>query len=272
MLQQPIAVLYQIIITAGVAIALTAFISIIRHNLSRCKTRTGQAIDEKTDSVWHAPILDRAGALLLDLAVLSAVYLLIFFNALISGNWQVPYLALFDLEAFWIKTLFVGTTGFGGAWFLYRIVTEACFSYTFGKLILGLRVVDADNSHSGLTTARIRKLKKADEPAVGWKAATLRNLILVVDGCGWYSLGAIRIYNSPKNQRFGDALANTIVIRRGIVSIPHPPSSPSRSLGSPYEGAWRVGGFGGGFSGGSSSEGGDFGGGGSGGGGAGGDF
>ncbi len=79
---------------------------------------------------------------------------------------------------------------------LYLIVMEAVFGGTLGKLILGLRVVSVDGA------------------PINWGQSIVRNLLRIVDGLFAYIVGAIFIWTSPRQQRLGDRIAKTLVIKR----------------------------------------------------------
>jgi uncharacterized RDD family membrane protein YckC len=78
--------------------------------------------------------------------------------------------------------------------FLYLWLFEACFGATLGKIIIGIRVARTATSHSALT------------------ASAIRNALRIVDGIGFYVVGAIVAGCSQFRQRLGDILAGTIVV------------------------------------------------------------
>jgi uncharacterized RDD family membrane protein YckC len=78
----------------------------------------------------------------------------------------------------------------------YYIVLEAWLGATVGKLATGLRVIMRGNG-----------------APITFQAATVRNVMRVVDGLFFYLVGAIAVWSSPHRQRFGDRLAGTIVTR-----------------------------------------------------------
>jgi uncharacterized RDD family membrane protein YckC len=85
---------------------------------------------------------------------------------------------------------------FGGI-FAYFIVTEAVWSATPGKMLIGMRVVNEE-----------------DGAAIGWQRAIVRNLLRVVDFFpSLYLVGFIAAVSSPKSQRLGDRMARTVVVR-----------------------------------------------------------
>lgn len=89
--------------------------------------------------------------------------------------------------AFMLVSLLVG--------FGYFIALEGRYGRTVGKSLLGLRVVAEDG-----------------EP-IGMRAATVRNLLRVVDGIAFYLVGALFVVTGERHQRLGDRLADTVVVR-----------------------------------------------------------
>ena len=80
--------------------------------------------------------------------------------------------------------------------FAYLILMEAYIGWTIGKRILGIRVVDETGGKIGLLKSIIR------------------NLLRLVDGLPAFNiLGIILIATSLKEQRFGDRIAKTYVVR-----------------------------------------------------------
>jgi len=79
----------------------------------------------------------------------------------------------------------------------YFIVLEALFGLTLGKLVTNLRVV-----------------REEDGAPIGWRAATIRNLMRLVDGLVLYLVGFVAICVSRRRQRLGDMAAHTLVVRR----------------------------------------------------------
>ena len=79
--------------------------------------------------------------------------------------------------------------------FAYLIVMEAYVGWTFGKRLLGMKVVDGSGIHVGL------------------KKSVIRNLLRLVDGLPAFNiLGVVLISSSEKGQRFGDRVAKTYVV------------------------------------------------------------
>jgi uncharacterized RDD family membrane protein YckC len=77
--------------------------------------------------------------------------------------------------------------------FLYLWLLEASFGATLGKIIVGIRIVRI-NARCSLA------------------ASAIRNVLRIVDGVGFYVVGAIVAGCSQLRQRIGDILAGTIVV------------------------------------------------------------
>ena len=133
-------------------------------------------------------VVRRGVAWLLDILFLS----IFFFPAtyLYSGKWIMgPEEHLWGIsDPICIVFLFIV--------FAYLILMEAYVGWTVGKRILGMRVVDGSGNKIGLSKS------------------VIRNLLRFVDGLPAFNiLGIILIANSPEDQRFGDRIAKTYVIR-----------------------------------------------------------
>jgi uncharacterized RDD family membrane protein YckC len=81
--------------------------------------------------------------------------------------------------------------------FLYFILLEGYLGQTVGKMLLGIKVVREDTS---------------DIPRLG--AASVRNVLRIIDGLFAYLVGFIAILVSSKRQRLGDMAAHTLVVRK----------------------------------------------------------
>jgi len=79
-------------------------------------------------------------------------------------------------------------------WFLYYVALEATLGATLGKLLVGVRV------------------RTVAGGPIGWLAAVARNVLRAVD-VGLFCIGAVLIWTSPRRQRLGDRVANTVVIQ-----------------------------------------------------------
>lgn len=81
--------------------------------------------------------------------------------------------------------------------FLYLWLFEGCFGATLGKIIVGIRVAH--------TAARS-----------GLVASAIRNALRMVDGIGFYVVGAMVAGCSNRRQRVGDIFAGTIVLEESF--------------------------------------------------------
>ncbi len=97
------------------------------------------------------------------------------------------------------EPLFVGYAWSAGFFVLamaYYAIMEGYRGQTVGKMLLGIRVVREDNGG-----------------APGVKKAAVRSLLRVVDGIFGYLVGFVAVVASRKDQRLGDMLAGTVVVR-----------------------------------------------------------
>ena len=79
---------------------------------------------------------------------------------------------------------------------LYYVLLEGLFGRTVGKLVTGIRVIDAKTGRTpGLFTALIR------------------TLLRIIDGIGGYLLGWIIVVFNDRRRRLGDMAADTLVVR-----------------------------------------------------------
>lgn len=98
---------------------------------------------------------------------------------------------------------------------VYFSVQEALFGATWGKLVAGLCVVDADGAHASLGAVLVRNILR---PLDYWPA--------------FYVLGAISAVLSPLRQRLGDRVAHTVVVRAESAPLAYrPPAEVRRRLG-----------------------------------------
>ena len=80
--------------------------------------------------------------------------------------------------------------------FAYFAIMESRYGQTLGKMALGIKVVN-----------------ESDGRAPGTRAAVLRTLLRIVDGIGSYLVAFVVALVSDKNQRLGDMVAKTVVVR-----------------------------------------------------------
>jgi uncharacterized RDD family membrane protein YckC len=95
-------------------------------------------------------------------------------------------------------TRLTSRAGVGWAAFaiLYYLLLEGLFGRTIGKLVTGIRVVDA---RTGRTP--------------GMLSVLVRTLLRVIDGIGGYLLGFIVVLLNDRRRRLGDMAADTLVVR-----------------------------------------------------------
>lgn len=131
---------------------------------------------------YRAGMGSRCAAIIIDgLIFLPVVYLAaaLFGSDVAGGDGKSFYFTLLLSFAYYIY--FEGIAG--GA--------------TIGKLVIGIKVVKLDGTPCDL------------------RAAVLRTVARLIDGLPFlYLLGALMIWLSPGNQRIGDMLAGTMVIRK----------------------------------------------------------
>lgn len=80
-------------------------------------------------------------------------------------------------------------------WFAYQVGLEGWLGATPGKILAGIRV------------------RRPGHSRVGLRAALIRNLLRLVDGIGFYLVGAVSVLLSKRNQRLGDLAAGTVVVK-----------------------------------------------------------
>ena len=81
--------------------------------------------------------------------------------------------------------------------FAYFTLMEGYMGQTVGKMLLGIKVVREDNS---------------EVPGLG--TAAIRTILRLIDGLFFYLVGFIVVLISGKNQRLGDMVAHTLVVRK----------------------------------------------------------
>jgi len=116
--------------------------------------------------------------------------------------------------AFWVMSMLFGSTSVEGGQvgaslsglaalasfvlvFACFIVLEGYLGQTLGKMLLGIKVVRKDTGE-----------------VPGIKAASIRTVMRIIDGLFAYLVVFIAVLASQKNQRLGDMLANTLVVRK----------------------------------------------------------
>lgn len=158
-----------------------------------------------------AGIGSRGLALMMDLALQSLALLLF---SLVAGAFDAWGQALFAVASFMIL---LG----------YPVVAEAMAGgRTVGKAVMKIAVVSVDGT------------------PITFLAAVIRNVVRLVDALpGTYFVGIASVLVTKRAQRVGDLAAGTLVVHRGPVSGPGPPSIADH-LGTdplpPEAGGWDV--------------------------------
>ncbi|HEX5164580.1 MAG TPA: RDD family protein [Thermomicrobiales bacterium] len=89
----------------------------------------------------------------------------------------------------------------------YYPVMEKVYGASLGKMVMGLKVVTETGA------------------PLDWTAAILRTLLRLIDGLFVYLIGAILVWTSPTNQRLGDKVARTLVVRKDQTVVGSSPTS-----------------------------------------------
>jgi uncharacterized RDD family membrane protein YckC len=155
----------------------------------------------------------RVGAFLIDLLVLGAINAVLFFPFASTDKEIVQKVLSGDLDpnsSTYVNLTFGGTqyslVGGGAAlffllsiatWFLYTVVLPGRTGATAGKAVVGVRVVKDDGT---LPAGIARNL--------------VRQLLWIIDGIAFYLVGFITAKVSSRNQRVGDMLAKTLVVKK----------------------------------------------------------
>jgi uncharacterized RDD family membrane protein YckC len=131
---------------------------------------------------------DRFIAFVLDIALLFGLFA-------IADAWAIMRWATFDENELQLTTasLVIAITLNATLLFLYGWLLEAACGATLGKVLVGIRIVR--------TTQR-----------GALAACAVRNLLRIVDGLGFYVVGAAVACCSDVRQRFGDICAHTAVV------------------------------------------------------------
>jgi uncharacterized RDD family membrane protein YckC len=155
--------------------------------------KTEQDVVEKINQNWNgndtqlASISQRAVAQIIDFAILAIIFILVTYQ--VKGVWL-----MLPGNHLWI--VFDPICGvFLISIFAYFIGMEGLFGFTLGKLATGIRVVGAQGTRTTM------------------KQSTKRNLGRLIDGIAVYIIGIRIARNSPLFQRYGDKIAQTVVIR-----------------------------------------------------------
>lgn len=107
---------------------------------------------------------------------------------------------------------------------VYFALTETYWDgQTLGKKMVGIKVTSDDGSPCDITQALVR------------------NVARLVDGFLFYIVGIILILRSPKNQRLGDRIGNTIVVKKPkVVDQARSGSEPKSEKKSSIRPSWGI--------------------------------
>src|SRR5438105_7669040 len=152
------------------------------------KVPESRAVELDNDSCRMATLGDRFLAFVVDSIVLFGLFIVVdawvFMRWGVVEGWELRLTgASLLVAAFFNSTIF----------FLYLWLLEASFGATLGKAIVGIRVV-----------------RITDRNALS--ALAIRNLLRIVDGFGFYLVGAMVAGCSSLHRRVGDMCAGTAVI------------------------------------------------------------
>lgn len=152
------------------------------------------APDRNAARYRFARLGDRLIAFVLDTAVLFGLFTVV-------DAWIFMRFCTFDGSELQLTTacLLIAITLNAAILFLYGWLFEAACGATLGKAIVGIRVV-ATGRRSFLS------------------ACALRNVLRIVDGLGFYLVGAVVAACSNIHQRIGDMLAQTAVIEESFAA------------------------------------------------------
>jgi uncharacterized RDD family membrane protein YckC len=137
----------------------------------------------------------RVLATIVDAIVISVMYFVVgllvamLFGGAYGGDGQVGF-SLNGLPALVLFILLVFSV------FLYYTLMEGYLGRTLGKMLFGIKVVRED--HGGV-------------PGLG--AAALRTVLRLIDGILFYAVAFVSVQVTEKNQRLGDMVADTLVVR-----------------------------------------------------------
>jgi uncharacterized RDD family membrane protein YckC len=138
-----------------------------------------------------AGIGSRAAAQLIDWLILGLLNFTIFFITIKLDEYIFAAGSIFS-NYLWGITIVIFFLLTWGYFALYEFLNNG---RTFGKMLLGLRVI-RDNGQS-----------------ITFLSSIIRNLLRIVDFIpGFYFLGTVMIFAHPKHKRIGDLVAGTIVI------------------------------------------------------------
>jgi len=157
--------------------------------------RTNESAGSNSPTSRLATLGDRLIAVVLDTAVLAVACALV--DVWVFMHWGV--ISGGELRITAASILAGGSLDIVIA-FLYLWVLEASLGSTLGKAIMGIGVVN-NSSRSALA------------------ASAIRNLLRVVDGVGFYLLGALVASCSKFRRRLGDLCAGTYVVEGNLSEL-----------------------------------------------------
>lgn len=141
-------------------------------------------------------------------------------------------IALVIMAAIGITVAGAATPGFASALFMvvwfaidwgYFILLETIWSgQTIGKKALGLRVIQESGVRIGFLQAALRNLTRPFDRLPG--------VLMGMAGPGFYAVGGLCAFLSGSQQRLGDMLAGTVVVRERRLKIPASLSRPDVEL------------------------------------------
>jgi uncharacterized RDD family membrane protein YckC len=140
-----------------------------------------------TQMPYHG-LLIRFAALLID-----AIILLIIFGV-VSVFFGAPAYT-FSSE--------IGYLSLTAAFILWPIITVLYFTYLLGRY----------GQTIGKMVVKIKVVNEADGSPITYQAAFIRTILLVIDSLFIYLVGALLILTSDNNQRLGDRVAHTVVVK-----------------------------------------------------------
>ncbi|MGI8774110.1 MAG: RDD family protein [Actinomycetota bacterium] len=130
-------------------------------------------------------------------AIIIAVFLILALNAGDNFDESSPDSSLLIIFAISQVVIFI-------VLFFYYVILETLWSgRSIGKRALGLRVIDASGG------------------AVGIRASVVRNILRIIDVLPFvYLIGTIAVVTSKRNQRLGDMVGGTLVVRDNARAAP----------------------------------------------------
>jgi uncharacterized RDD family membrane protein YckC len=159
-----------------------------------------------------AGLLSRALAWLIDSLIVTAAVSVFFFVVLFATAWVAPGFGM----ALFMVGYFVADWG-------YFIFFETVWSgQTVGKKALGLRVIQESGVRIGFLHAALRNLTRPFDRLPG--------AFLGIMGPAFYGVGGLCAFLSARQQRLGDMLAGTVVVRERRLKIPASLARPDVEL------------------------------------------